>query len=239
MLDCALALMLVASTFADASDGTCVCKGGARVFDSSGAAALPSSAVYGAVCGKWDAPDENPWCIVAASDSCGGGDTYQALLGHFWSHKPCVGQQAMPYDPSGPPPPSFADEVVPVTVLPSRVQNVCDISSASGCNVCAQCCKSYITAGHSCDHCVKEECPVIPGLVATAAAAAAAAAPGVATRQADNRITARLAKLKRFGQRKAVMLSVHVTHHAGTILCDRFRHLIPQGSTATVNSLRF
>ena len=152
-----------------------------------------------------------------AADSCGSDFTYQALMGHFWSHTPCVGQQGLPYDPARPPPPSFADvedEMAPaVTVPPSRVQNVCDASSASGCNVCSQCCKSYITAGHSCDRCAKEEC----------LNAAAAPAPSVATRQADSRSTARLAKLKRFGRRKAVMLSVHVTHHAGTILCDRVR----------------
>lgn len=107
------------------STDLCVCKGG--------------TARYGHVCGRWDAPDEAPWCMVADSDSCGSKSTFVALSGHFWSHKPCVGKQ--------------------VFFEPDATSSLTDVET----------------------------------------------------------------KLQRVAHGKAIMMSVHVTHHAGTLLCDRIR----------------
>ena len=61
----------------------CCCNGQAGVSDTR------DRPDYGTRCARWDAPDEEPWCIVDKA-ACGD-DTFSSDGGHYWSHVPCGG----------------------------------------------------------------------------------------------------------------------------------------------------
>ena len=46
---------------------------------------------YGTRCGRWDAADEKPWCVVA-NGACDHDETFSSSPGHYWSHAPCNGE---------------------------------------------------------------------------------------------------------------------------------------------------
>ena len=52
--------------------------------------ALYKPSGYGARCASWDAPDEDPWCVVHKG-ACGR-NTFESDRGHFWSKAPCGGK---------------------------------------------------------------------------------------------------------------------------------------------------
>ena len=54
---------------------------------------------YGTRCASWDAPDEEPWCMVKKG-ACGD-STFESMPGEFWSTSPCGGKG----DTFVPPPP--------------------------------------------------------------------------------------------------------------------------------------
>jgi len=81
MLIC-LALCFAAPT---ARAAACACSGEVGANDAR------RRADYGTRCGRWDAADESPWCVVA-SGACGEEDTFQSGPAHFWAHKPCHGE---------------------------------------------------------------------------------------------------------------------------------------------------
>ena len=91
-----LLLLLLSCSAAAAPPSSCSCLGGGGGHGVAGAGSSSSS--YGSVCGRWDAPDEAPWCRVAtAAAACGADVTYESN-GHFWSHEPCGGE-GLAYDP--------------------------------------------------------------------------------------------------------------------------------------------
>jgi len=61
--------------------------------------------------------------------------------------------------PPTPTPPTPTPPSPPPTPPPSPDAPVC-VPGASGCTVCAACCKSYLSDPASCSGCVKQECPV-------------------------------------------------------------------------------
>jgi hypothetical protein len=58
---------------------------------------------YGTRCARWDAVDEQPWCVVnpgACPDL-----TFESETGNFWSHAPCNGRGGAPFVPASKDPP--------------------------------------------------------------------------------------------------------------------------------------
>ena len=79
-----LTLAVLAPSFASqCRSPPCCCNG------QAGASDTRDRPDYGTRCARWDAPDEEPWCVV--DNAACRDDTFSSDGGHYWSHVPCSG----------------------------------------------------------------------------------------------------------------------------------------------------